>query len=88
MTNDPQHTSFQCWCVFWLVVISKVTLVTVTTTGLVRLLTLERKLPTVDRKMVVPQQEKVTPGMLLTPRLPQMFQFLLVLLLLSLGGMF
>ena len=42
-----QRTSFQCWRVFWLVVVSKVTLVTVTTAGLVRLLTLEIELPTV-----------------------------------------
>ena len=44
-----QHTSSQHWRVFWLVVKSELTLVTVTTMGLVRLLMLERKLPTVDR---------------------------------------
>ena len=44
-----QRTSFQRWNVFWLVVVSEVTLVTVTTTSLVRLLTLESKLHTVDR---------------------------------------
>ena len=44
-----QRTSFRRWRVFRLVVVSEVTLVTVTTTGLVRLLTLERKLPMVDR---------------------------------------
>ena len=44
-----QHTSFRRWRVFWLVVISKVMLVMVTTTSFVRLLTLERKLPMVDR---------------------------------------
>ena len=60
----------------------------VTTTGLVRLLMLERKLPMVGRQMAVPWQELVTPVILLTPWSPPIFQFLLGLLLLSLGGMF
>ena len=44
-----QDTSFRCWHVFWLFVISKVMLVTAITMGVVRLLTLEIELPTVGR---------------------------------------
>ena len=44
-----QCTSFNCWHVFWLVVISEVTLFAVTTVGLVRLLTLEIELFMVGR---------------------------------------
>ena len=44
-----QRTSFQRWRAFRLVAASEVMLVMVTTTGLVRLLMLESKLPMVDR---------------------------------------